>query len=44
MILLGINGDLGNAYCGNLPWSAVDLDVGMIDFPGQKPAFPGGVS
>jgi integrase len=33
MVLLGINAGLGNADCGNLPLSAVDLEAGMIDFP-----------
>jgi integrase len=36
MILLGINGGFGNADCGRLPLSAVDLEAGMIDFPRPK--------
>lgn len=40
MILLGINGGLGNADCGHLPLSAVDLDAGMIDFPRPKTGVP----
>jgi integrase len=36
MILLGINGGFGNADCGHLPLSAVDLEAGMIDFPRPK--------
>jgi integrase len=36
MILLGINGGLGNADCGHLPRSAVDLGAGIIDFPRPK--------
>jgi integrase len=40
MILLGINGGFGNADCGHLPLSAVDLDAGMIDFPRPKTGIP----
>jgi integrase len=36
MILLGINCGFGNADCGNLPVSALDLDGGWIDFPRPK--------
>jgi integrase len=36
MILLGINSGFGNADCGHLPLSAVDLETGMIDFPRPK--------
>jgi integrase len=36
MILLGINCGFGNADCGKLPLSAVDLDKGIIDFPRPK--------
>jgi integrase len=36
MILLGINCGFGNADCGRLPPSAVDLDAGMIDFARPK--------
>ncbi|MCI0376875.1 MAG: hypothetical protein L0215_04670 [Gemmataceae bacterium] len=36
MILLGINAGFGNADCGNLPLSAVNLDAGWIDFPRPK--------
>jgi hypothetical protein len=36
MILLGINGGMGNSDCANLPLRAVDLDAGMIDFPRPK--------
>jgi integrase len=36
MVLLGINGGLGNADCGQLPRSAVDLDRAVIDFPRPK--------
>jgi integrase len=36
MILLGINCGFGNADCGHLPLSAVDLDAGVIDFPRPK--------
>jgi integrase len=40
MILLGINGGFGNADCGRLPLSAVDLEGGMIDFPRLKTGIP----
>jgi integrase len=40
MLLLGINGGFGNADCGNLPLSAVDLDKGLIDFPRPKTGLP----
>jgi integrase len=40
MILLGINGGFGNADCGNLPLSAVNLEAGMIDFPRPKTGIP----
>jgi integrase len=36
MILLGINCGFGNADCGNLPLSAVDLEHTIIDFPRPK--------
>ena len=36
MILLGINCGLGNADCGRLTRSSVDLDAGMIDLPRPK--------
>jgi integrase len=40
MILLGINCGFGNADCGNLPLSVVDLERGMIDFPRPKTGIP----
>jgi integrase len=40
MILLGINCGFGNAECGNLPLSAVDLDAGRIDYPRPKTGIP----
>ena len=40
MILLGINCGFGNADCGNLPLSPLDLDRGMIDFPRPKTGIP----
>jgi integrase len=40
MILLGINGGFGNADCGHLPLSAMDLEAGMIDFPRPKTGIP----
>jgi integrase len=36
MILLGINCGFGNADCGRLPLSAVDLERGFIDYPRPK--------
>jgi integrase len=36
MILLGINCGFGNADCGNLPLTALDLDRGIIDYPRPK--------
>jgi integrase len=40
MILLGINCGFGNADCGNLPLTAVDLGRGVIDFPRPKTGIP----
>jgi integrase len=40
MILLGINCGFGNADCGRLPLSAVNLDTGWIDFPRPKTGMP----
>jgi integrase len=40
MVLLGINAGFGNADCGRLPLSAVDLDAGVIDFPRPKTGIP----
>lgn len=40
MILLGINCGLGNADCGTLPYSAVDLARGVLDFPRPKTGIP----
>ena len=36
MILLGINCGFGNADCGQLPLSAVDLETGYVQFPRPK--------
>ncbi len=36
MILLGINAGFGNADCGTLPLSALDLDDGWVSFPRPK--------
>lgn len=36
MVLLGINAGFGNADCGNLRMSALDLEHGMIDYPRPK--------
>jgi integrase len=40
MILLGINCGLGNADCGQLPLTALDLPRGVIDFPRPKTGIP----
>jgi integrase len=36
MILLAVNAGLGNANCGNLPLSALDLDGAVLDYPRPK--------
>lgn len=36
MVLLGINGGLGNTDVAQLPWGVVDLDAGWLDFPRPK--------
>jgi integrase len=36
MILLGINGGLGNTDCATLPLSALNLETGWLDFPRIK--------
>src|SRR5262249_44712270 len=36
MILLGINCGFGNADCGTLPLSALDLDGGWVTYPRPK--------
>jgi integrase len=36
MILLGINAGFGNADCGSLPRSALDLEPGWVTFPRPK--------
>src|SRR5262245_30725753 len=36
MLLLGINGGLGNQDCASLPLSALDLDAGFLDYPRPK--------
>src|SRR5262249_55245566 len=40
MLLLGINCGFGNADCGNLPLSALDLEEGFIDYPRPKTGIP----
>jgi integrase len=40
MILLALNGGLGNSDVANLPRSAVDLEQGWIDFPRPKTGIP----
>jgi integrase len=40
MILLGINCGFGNADCGGLPESALDLAAGWVDFPRPKTGMP----
>lgn len=36
MILLGVNCGFGNADCGRLPVSALDLEKGWVDYPRPK--------
>jgi integrase len=36
MILLGVNCGFGNADCGNLPLSALDLEAGWVHYPRPK--------
>jgi integrase len=36
MVLLGINCGFGNADCATLPLSALDLDVGWVNYPRPK--------
>jgi integrase/plasmid maintenance system antidote protein VapI len=38
MILLGVNCGFGNADCGRLPLSALDLERGWVNFPRPKTA------
>jgi integrase len=40
MILLGVNCGLGNADCGMLPLSAIDLAGAWLDFPRPKSGIP----
>jgi integrase len=40
MLLLGINCGFGNADCGNLPLSTLDLDRGWVDYPRPKTGIP----
>jgi integrase len=40
MLLLGINGGMGNQDCAVLPLSALDLDGALIDFPRPKTGLP----
>src|SRR5262249_23559635 len=40
ILLLGINCGFGNADCGHLPLTAIDLDRGVIDFPRRKTGMP----
>ena len=40
MILLGINCGFGNADCGHVPKTALDLASGIIDFPRPKTGIP----
>jgi integrase len=40
MILLGVNCGFGNADCGTLPLSALDLDRGWVSFPRPKTGIP----
>jgi integrase len=40
MLLLAINCSFGNADCGRLPFDALDLERGIIDFPRPKTGIP----
>src|SRR5207302_1484484 len=40
MVMLGINCGFGNADCGRLPLSALDLEGGWIDYPRPKTGIP----
>ncbi len=40
MVLLGINCGFGNADCGTLPLSALDLERGWVDYPRPKTGIP----
>jgi integrase len=40
MVLLGINCGFGNADCGQLPLSALNLQAGWVDFPRPKTGIP----
>jgi integrase len=40
MILLGVNGGLGNSDVGNLPQTALDLDGGWLNYPRPKTGVP----
>jgi integrase len=40
MILLGINCGFGNADCGTLPLTALDLERGWVNFPRPKTGIP----
>jgi integrase len=40
MLLLGINCGFGNSDCGTLPRSAIDFEIGWIDFPRPKTGIP----
>jgi integrase len=40
MLFLGINCAFGNADCGSLPLSALDLEGGFLDFPRPKTGIP----
>ncbi len=40
MVLLGINCGFGNTDCGHLPFSALDLDRGWVDYPRPKTGSP----
>jgi integrase len=40
MILLGINSGFGNADCGRLPKTALDLDRSLVDYAREKTGIP----
>ena len=40
MVLLGLNCAFGNGDCAGLPFSAIDLDAGWVNFPRPKTGIP----
>lgn len=40
MVLLALNGGLGNRECGELKWQSIDLDSGWLNYPRPKTGAP----